>query len=56
MKKIHCNVHHTSFTLPTTDEEFNSGSLHDEVEKCQTHIRENPDCRLEEAPNEEGNN
>lgn len=54
--EIHCSVHHTLFKLPTTDEEFSSGGLHGEVEKCQAHILESPDCRLEKVPSEEGDN
>lgn len=54
MQKVHCGVHLISFRLPTSDEEFRSGNLHNEVERCQAHILENPKCKLEEVSSEKG--
>lgn len=39
-------MHELKFKLPTKDEEFTKGTLHDEVEKCQSHLHENPKCKL----------
>jgi len=49
MKIVQCNNHQVSFRLPTLDEEFISGSLHEDVERIWTHILENIDCEIEEV-------
>jgi len=41
-----CLSHNLEFQLPTSEDEFVSGKLHDEVEKCQSHLLENPSCKL----------
>jgi len=43
---VRCLVHELEFKLPTTDDEFTIGTLHNEVEKCQSHLHENPKCKL----------
>ena len=47
MEIVRCENHSLEFRLPTTEDEFASGSLHDEVERCQSHILEF-DCVLVE--------
>lgn len=42
---VKCENHNLEFKLPTTEKEFVSGSLHDEVERCQSHLLEF-DCVL----------
>ncbi len=49
---VKCYTHKEIFKLPASDEEFISGSLHEEVEKCQVHSLENPDCIMEEITDE----
>ena len=46
MKIIRCSIHNVEFQLPTTEEEFLSGELHDETIRIQTHSEDNPQCRL----------
>lgn len=46
MQVVRCLVHELEFKLPTTDDEFTIGTLHNEVEKCQSHLHENPKCKL----------
>ena len=38
---VRCIVHDLVFRLPITDEELVSGNLHDEVERCQSHLNDN---------------
>jgi len=52
LQVVKCIIHNLEFKLPATDEEFVSGSLHDEVEKCQSHLLENPYCKLSGENNE----
>lgn len=49
MKKIICIEHSIEFQLPTTEEEFLSGKLHEEIIRIQSHIGDYPDCRLEKV-------
>ena len=49
MKTLQCLVHHETFQLPITDEEFLSGKMHEEVEKIQAHTEENNDCKIKEV-------
>lgn len=51
---VKCNTHLISFRLPDTDEEFVSCSLHSEVERCHTHVLENPGCIIKEVSSEDG--
>ncbi len=46
MKKIRCIVHSIEFQLPTTEEEFLLGKLHDEVLRIQSHIEDYPQCEM----------
>ncbi len=46
MQLVRCIIHNQKFKLPSTEGEFISGSLHDEVVKCQSHLHENPNCNL----------
>jgi len=48
MQIVRCIHHDLEFRLPTTNEEFTSGNLHEEVEKCQLHLHQNPKCRFGE--------
>jgi len=49
MYKMKCIKDGTEFQLPSTDQEFQSGKFHDQVELCQAHIEESPDCRFKEV-------
>jgi len=46
MQLVRCSVHDLEFRLPTMEEEFITGKLHDEVERCQCHVEENKECKL----------
>ncbi len=46
MKKIRCIVHSIEFQLPTTEEEFLLGKLHDEVLRIQLHNEDYPQCKM----------
>ena len=52
MQAVRCPVHNVVFRLPTSDEEFALGKLHSQVESCQLHLVEFPDCKLEEICDE----
>jgi len=47
MQTVRCPDHDVEFRLPTSDEEFALGKLHQEVENCQLHLIEFPNCKLE---------
>ena len=49
MKTLQCLVHDETFQLPITDDEFLSGKLHEEVERIQSHVDENEDCKIREV-------
>ena len=51
MKQIQCTKHKTEFQLPTTEEEFLSGTLHDQVEDICEHSERYPKCRFQEIEN-----
>ena len=46
MKKIMCVKHKIEFQLPTTEEEFLSGKLHDETIRIQEHSEDFPQCKM----------
>ena len=52
MQTVKCPVHEIVFRLPTSNDEFSLGELHLEVELCQLHLTEFPECKLEEIRNE----
>ncbi len=51
MNTIYCTKHKTEFQLPTTEEEFVSGHLHDQIEAIWEHSEINPQCRFKEIQN-----
>jgi hypothetical protein len=51
MQTIQCKIHKKEFQLPTTEEEFLSGSLHDDVEALYEHHERYPKCRFLEVRN-----
>jgi hypothetical protein len=51
MQTIHCKIHKKEFQLPTTEEEFLSGSLHENVEFLYEHHEKYPKCTFEEVKN-----
>ena len=51
MKQIQCTKHKTEFQLPTTEEEFLSGTLHQQVEDICEHSERYPKCRFQEIQN-----
>ncbi len=48
MKKVQCKIHKTEFQLPTTEDEFLSGELHDQVVAIEEHS-DNKKCRFEKV-------
>jgi hypothetical protein len=46
MKKIICIEHRIEFQLPTTEEEFLSGKLHNDIRQIQLHSEEFPQCKM----------
>ena len=44
MRKIRCVGHGIEFQIPTTEEEFLSGKLHEDVIHIQKHIEDFPQC------------
>jgi len=51
MKSIQCKKHKVEFQLPTVEEEYVSGSLHDDIELLWNHHERYPKCRFEEITN-----
>ena len=51
MKQIQCTKHKIEFQLPTTEEEFLSGTLHEQVEDICEHSERYPKCRFQEIEN-----
>ena len=51
MQTVHCKIHKIEFQLPSTEEEFLSGSLHENVEFLCEHHDKYPKCRFEEIRN-----
>ena len=51
MQTIQCRIHKIEFQLPTTEDEFLSGCLHDEVECLCEHHERYPKCRFQEVRN-----
>ena len=51
MKQIQCTKHKTEFQLPTTEEEFLSGNLHDQIEAIWEHSEKSPKCKFLEIQN-----
>ena len=52
MRRLKCTFHQISFRLPENEGEFLSGTLHDDLDVCHSHLVENPSCNLEEDDNE----
>jgi hypothetical protein len=46
MRTVKCSIHNVEFTLPTTEEEFHSGQMHEEVMRIQLHSEEYPKCKM----------
>ncbi len=46
MEIVRCVKHSIEFQLPTTEEEFLSGKLHDEVLRIQLHNEDYPQCKM----------
>ena len=51
MYKAKCKKHKIEFQLPTVEEEYVSGSLHDDIELLCSHHERYPKCRFEEIKN-----
>jgi hypothetical protein len=51
MKQIQCTKHKIEFQLPTTEEEFLSGNLHDQIEAIWEHSEKSPKCKFLEIQN-----
>ncbi len=46
MKIVKCSIHNVEFQLPTTEEEYLSGELHNETIRIQTHSEDNHQCKM----------
>ena len=53
MRKLRCVVHDNTFQIPITDEEFLSGTMHEDVERIQAHVDENHNCKIKEVKQRE---
>jgi hypothetical protein len=51
MKQLICQKHKIEFQLPTTEEEFLSGSMHDQIEAIWEHAEKSPQCKFQEVQN-----
>jgi hypothetical protein len=51
MEIVECKKHKIEFQLPTVEEEYVSGSLHDDIELLWNHHERYPKCRFEEIRN-----
>lgn len=51
MYKVQCKKHKIEFQLPTVEEEYVSGSFHDDIELLCSHHERYPKCRFEEIKN-----
>ena len=49
MKQVICQKHKIEFQLPTTEEEFVSGHLHDQIEAIWEHSEKSTQCRFLEV-------
>ncbi len=49
MKIVKCTTHGKEFQLPTSDEEFVSGCLHDQIEFLCEHHEKFSECRFKEV-------
>ena len=49
MQTVQCKIHKIEFQLPTTEEEFVSGSLHESVEFLCEHHEKHPRCKFQEV-------
>jgi len=47
MQQIACKKHSLLLTIPITNEEFLSGKYHQDIERCQLHHKQYPECRFE---------
>ena len=51
MQTVKCKKHKIEFQLPTVEEEYVSGSFHDDIELLCSHHERYPKCRFEEIKN-----
>lgn len=49
MQVIQCKIHKIEFQLPSTEDEFVSGELHEQIECLCEHHDCYPDCRFKEV-------
>ncbi len=52
MRRLKCIFHKIEFELPENEDEFLSGTLHEDVIGCYSHLTENPSCILENKKDE----
>ena len=48
MKRVVCSEHKFKLSIPTTDEEFFLGKMHDNIIQIQLHHKQFPNCKFEE--------
>lgn len=46
MQNVFCLKHKEEFSIPTKDEEFESGVYHENIELCLKHYEKNPSCKF----------
>ena len=51
MLQVQCKIHKIEFQLPSTEEEFVSGQLHDQIEAIWEHTEKSPQCKFKEVIN-----
>ena len=51
MLQVKCKQHDVEFQLPSTEEEFLLGSLHEQVECLSEHSEKYPKCKFQEIRN-----
>ncbi len=52
MQKIVCNKHRLELIIPTTEDEFLLGKMHDKIMIIQSHHEQFPNCKFCEVSNE----
>jgi len=51
MQTVECKKHKIEFQLPTVEEEYISGSLHNDIELLWNHHERHPNCVFKEVRN-----
>ena len=52
MQRITCTTHELELDIPTLDEEFLLGKMHDNISQLQLHHKEFPTCKFSKVGEE----